>query len=83
MSLRHDQNQSFDNLMILKLLHVLSILDDIVSPKVYNERDDFNFEIINSLVLGEDVPHSIYNHATSNLAIYSHETSQDKLPEAI
>ena len=23
-----------------------------------------------------------YNHATSNLAIYSHETSQDKLPEA-
>ena len=24
----------------------------------------------------------IYNHATSNLAIYSHETSQDKLPEA-
>ena len=24
----------------------------------------------------------IYNYATSNLAIYSHETSQDKLPEA-
>ena len=24
----------------------------------------------------------IYNHATSNLAIFSHETSQDKLPEA-
>ena len=23
-----------------------------------------------------------YNHATSNLAIYSHETSQDKLSEA-
>ena len=23
-----------------------------------------------------------YNHATSNLAIYFHETSQDKLPEA-
>ena len=23
-----------------------------------------------------------YNHATSNLAIYSNETSQDKLPEA-
>ena len=23
-----------------------------------------------------------YNHATSNLAIYSHETPQDKLPEA-
>ena len=23
-----------------------------------------------------------YNHVTSNLAIYSHETSQDKLPEA-
>ena len=25
---------------------------------------------------------SFYNQATSNLAIYSHETSQDKLPEA-
>ena len=23
-----------------------------------------------------------YNNATSNLALYSHETSQDKLPEA-
>ena len=23
-----------------------------------------------------------YNHTASNLAIYSHETSQDKLPEA-
>ena len=23
-----------------------------------------------------------YNHATTNLAIYSNETSQDKLPEA-
>ena len=23
-----------------------------------------------------------YNHATSNFAIYSNETSQDKLPEA-
>ena len=23
-----------------------------------------------------------YNHATSNLAIYSYESSQDKLPEA-
>ena len=30
----------------------------------------------------DDVMKSIYNHATSNLAIYSHETSQDKLPEA-
>ena len=27
--------------------------------------------------------HCAYNHATSNLAIYSHETSHDKLPEAL
>ena len=25
---------------------------------------------------------TVYNHSTSNLAIYSHETSQNKLPEA-
>ena len=27
-------------------------------------------------------PRQIYNHTTSNLAIFSQETSQDKLPEA-
>ena len=26
--------------------------------------------------------HTIYNHVTSNLTIYSHETSQNKLSEA-
>ena len=53
--------------MILKLHHVLSILDDIFSPKVYDELDDFNFEIINSLVMGEDVPRSIYMQGSHKL----------------
>ena len=36
----------------------LSITNDIVSSKMYDRRDDFNFEIFNFLILNGDVPHS-------------------------
>ena len=38
----------------------LSISNDIVSTKIYDKRDDFNFEIINFTCLGGDVPRSIF-----------------------
>ena len=34
----------------------LSIHNDIVSRKIYNKRDDFNFDIVNFLFLDGDVP---------------------------
>ena len=36
----------------------LSISNDIVSTKIYDERDDFDFEIVNSPFLDGDVPRS-------------------------
>ena len=36
----------------------LSISNDIVSTKIYNKRDDFDFEIVNFPFLDGDVPHS-------------------------
>ena len=36
----------------------LSITNGIVSSKIYDNRDDFNFEIVNFPFLDEDVPHS-------------------------
>ena len=36
----------------------LSITNDIVSSKMYDKRDDFNFEIVNFPFLDEDVPRS-------------------------
>ena len=36
----------------------LSISNDIVSTKIYDKRDDFNFEIVNFPFLDCDVPHS-------------------------
>ena len=36
----------------------LSITNDIVSSKIYDQRDDFNFEIVNFLFLDGDVPRS-------------------------
>ena len=43
----------------------LSITNGIVSSKIYDKRDDFNFEIINFPFLGGDVPRSppygVYN----------------------
>ena len=34
----------------------LSISNDIVSTKIYDKRDDFDFEIFNFLFLDDDVP---------------------------
>ena len=36
----------------------LSITNGIVSSKIYDKRDDFNFEIVNFPFLDEDVPRS-------------------------
>ena len=36
----------------------MSITNDIVSSKIYDKRDDFNFEIVNFLFLDGDVPRS-------------------------
>ena len=36
----------------------LFISNDIVSTKIYDKRDDFDFEIVNSSFLDGDVPHS-------------------------
>ena len=36
----------------------LSISNDIVSTKIYDKRDDFDFEIVNFLFLDGDVPRS-------------------------
>ena len=36
----------------------LSITNGIVSSKIYDKRDDFNFEIVNFLFLDGDVPRS-------------------------
>ena len=36
----------------------LSITNDIVSSKIYDKRDDFNFEIVNFPFLDRDVPRS-------------------------
>ena len=35
-----------------------SITNDIVSSKIYDKRDDFNFEIVNFLFLVGDIPRS-------------------------
>ena len=37
----------------------MSISNDIVSTKIYNKRDDFDFEIVNFQFLDGDVPRSI------------------------
>ena len=36
----------------------MSITNDIVSSKIYDKRDDFNFEIVNFPFLDGDVPRS-------------------------
>ena len=39
----------------------MSITNGIVSPKIYDKRDDFNFETVNFPFLDEDVPRSPSN----------------------
>ena len=38
----------------------LSISNDIVSTKIYDKRDDFDFEIVNTPFLDGDVPRSTF-----------------------
>ena len=38
----------------------LSISNDIVSTKIYDKRDDFDFEIVNFPLLDGDVPRRLY-----------------------
>ena len=45
--LQHNKNNTFDTEAALLDLH-LSISNDIVSSKIYDKRDDFDFEIVNS-----------------------------------
>ena len=50
-------------LTIKRLMHLdfhLSISNDIVSTKIYDKRDDFDFEIVNFPFFDGDVPWSIY-----------------------
>ena len=43
-------------------LHLsMSISNDIVSTKIYDKRDDFDFDIVNFPFLDGDVPHSTSN----------------------
>ena len=50
----------------------LSISNGFVSSKIYDKRDDFDFDIVNSLFLDDDVPpvweravHSVYRECLS------------------
>ena len=38
----------------------LSILDGFVKTKIYDKRDDFDFDIVNSPFLDGDVPRSVF-----------------------
>ena len=51
----------------------LSISNDIVSTKIYDKRDDFDFEIVNFPFLDGDVPHSTsYGVYISQLVLLEH-----------
>ena len=54
----------------------LSISNDIVSTKIYDKRDDFDFEIVNFPFLDGDVPHSTsYGVYTSQLFRFARASS--------
>ena len=48
----------------------LSILNDIVSTKIYDKRDDFNFDIVNCPFLDGDVPRRPSYGVYINIYIY-------------
>ena len=56
MQLKRKANTSDTDALLLDL-H-LSISNDIVSSKIYDKRDDFDFEIVNFTFLDGDVPRS-------------------------
>ena len=54
----------------------LSISNDIVSTKIYDRRDDFDFEIVNFPFLDDDVPRSTsYGVNISQLIIFARASS--------
>ena len=54
----------------------LLISNDIVSTKIYDKRDDFDFEIVNSPFLDGDVPRSTsYGVYISQLNRFARESS--------
>ena len=54
----------------------MSILNGIVSSKIYDKRDDFNFEILNFPFLDGDVPRSpSYGVYTSQLIRFARVSS--------
>ena len=54
----------------------LSISSDIVSTKIYDKRDEFDFEIVNFPFLDSDVPHSpSYGVYISQLISFARESS--------
>ena len=55
--LQLDKANSSDTVPFLDL--DLSISNGIVSSKIYDKRDDFNFEIVNFPFLDGDVPRSL------------------------
>ena len=56
----------------------LSISNDIVSNKIYDKRDDFDFEIVNFSFLDGDVPHpTSYGVYISQLIRFARASSYD------
>ena len=72
--LQHNSNTSDTEAQFLDL-H-LSISNDIVSTKIYDKRDDFDFEIVNFPFLDGDVPRSTsYGVYISQLIRYARASS--------
>ena len=59
---------------------LLSILNNIVSTKIYDKRDDFNFDIVNFPFLDGDVPqrpsYGVYESFLKNEGIWERKKSK-------
>ena len=70
-----NKSNTYDTEAAFLDLH-LSISNDIVSTKVYDKRDDFDFEIVNFPFLDSDVPHSTsYGFCISQLIRFARASS--------
>ena len=74
--------KSHVHIILYKTLPIVQICsmsynnDNIVSTKVYDKRDDFDFEIVNSPFLDDDVPRSTsYGVYISQLIRFARESS--------
>ena len=43
-------------LFVVSMIHVVSIANGFITSKIYDKRDDFDFDIVNFLFLDVDVP---------------------------